>query len=176
MLFQVVFLRSSFWDRVCWTVYISILRKDLGINTVRKETAAEGDVKHWCRPFDISSDPTGSPGTRMTIRVVLSWTKMAMALYKCMHQSVDVNHPGKGHDLRWGSSLQPRWSKLTMTQGCWWQHSQETGSVSLPMKGRLGQRITVSYVSALGWRLGSLHLEDGTAILKLLHLRTPLPS
>ena len=63
-----------------------------------------------------------------------------------------------------------------MTQGCWWQHSQETGSVSLPMKGRLGQRITVSYVSALGWRLGSLHLEDGTAILKLLHLRTPLPS
>lgn len=131
-----VFQRSRFWDTVCWTGYVSILRKDLGINTVGKETAEKGDVKHWCRPFDISSDPTGSPGARMTIRVVLSWTKMAMALYTCIHQSVDVDHPGKGHGLGWGSSLQLRWSKLTMTQGCWWQHSQATGSVSLPMKGR----------------------------------------
>ena len=30
-------------------------------------------------------------------------------------------------------------------------------------EGEIGTAYTVSYVSALGWRLGSLHLEDGTA-------------
>lgn len=73
----------------------------------------------------------------MTVRVVPSCTKMAMPLYTCIHQSLDAGHPGKGHDLGWGDSLQLSWSQLKMTEGCWQQHSQSNWGSKSFLEGEI---------------------------------------
>lgn len=85
---------------------------------------------------DTTADPKGLSGARMNPLRCPEMDKDGLCT--CLRQSSDVCHPGKGHDLRWGSSLRLRQSlKGLTTEDCWWQHSQQLGQWVFPWRGHL---------------------------------------